>query len=70
MNENIRTVVLLDEAVAFLVVEPFDNAIRHVWHPLSMDFSCFKLQAATLTNETDIRPETAPPFGWIPEGAL
>ena len=70
MNEDIRTVILLNEAVTFLVVEPFDNAIRHAWHPLSMDFSCFKLQAATLTNGTDIRPETAPPFGWIPGGAL
>jgi hypothetical protein len=45
MHKDIRAVFLLDEAIALLVIKPFDNAIRHGDTPFLKDIhrSYFRL---------------------------
>jgi len=43
MDEYIRTVLLLDETVAFAVIEPFYNSINHCSYLLSNNSQSFRL---------------------------
>jgi len=49
MNEHVRAVLLLNEAVPFLLVEPLDGPICHNVNLLSSEF-CSKPQVNALTN--------------------
>jgi hypothetical protein len=47
MDENIRSLFLLDEAVTLAAVEPFYDTIGHVNFLLSLSSQSFTLQEAT-----------------------
>jgi hypothetical protein len=61
MHEDIRAVFLLDEAITFLVIKPFDNAIRHGDTPFLKKIHRFLLQAATGSNGEKRPKGTGPP---------
>ena len=61
MHEDIRAVFLLDEAIALLVIKPFDNAIRHGDTPFLKKIHRFLLQAATGSNGEKRPKGTGPP---------
>lgn len=61
MDKDIRAVFLLDEAITFLVIKPFDNAIRHGDTPFLKKIHRFLLQAATGSNGEKRPKGTGPP---------
>jgi hypothetical protein len=62
MNKHIRTIFLLNEAIAFAAVKPFYNSISHSDALLSKNSHSSRLQVATLTNGTFLQNETGPPI--------
>ena len=62
MNKYIRSIFLLNEAVAFAAVKPFYNSISHNDILLSKISHSSKLEVANLTSGSFLQNETGPPI--------